>query len=395
MENLEYYHPVRVLLGNGELGRLGEVVTPLAGRVLLVYGEAHIKKTGVYGRVTALLRDAGVEWVDLGGIHPNPRVADVRRGVQLCRDHDLQLVLAVGGGSCSDSAKAIAAGVRCDFDIWEAFADFHRRIPPEEKRTPRESLPVVVVMTKAGTGSEFDLTSVLTNQETHEKLILMHPCLFPVCAICDPELTYSLPADQTAAGVADMMTHYFEQYFSPTADAHALDRFKEAMLQTAIENGPRALAAPRDSAARKNLVFCSTWSCSSLNITGVVPEWSTHFIEHEVTALTDLNHGVGMAILYPAWMSYVLEASPGKFAQYGRRVWGLNTAAPDTEVGRLAIDRTREFWRSLGLPSRLSEVGVTEELFDTIAARATRFGPLGTVRTLETDDVRAILESVR
>jgi alcohol dehydrogenase len=259
----------------------------------------------------------------------------------------------------------------------------------------REALPTGVVMTKAGTGSDFDMTSVLSNWETREKLMIIYPVLFPRFAICDPELSFSLPADQTAYGTADMMTHVFEQYFSHTADAPAQDRIKEGLLKTIIETGPRALANPQDYAARANLLYCASWACSQLVQLGVVNDWSSHLIEHEVTAITDLNHGLGMAIIYPGWMRYVITESPTKFAQYAERVWGIvRQGRSDLEVGLEGIERTQQFWSALGIPSTLSAAHVDAAILPTAARQAVRFGPIGSYRTLEERDVLNILQAV-
>ena len=396
MDNFVYQRPVRTLFGRGQLNNLAVEIKRYGTRILLTYGRHHIQHNGTYGRVVTLLKAGGIEWYELPGVHSNPRVDLVRQGIALCREHDLQFVLSIGGGSACDTAKAIAAGVKLPGDIWQAYIDFHTRIPEDEKKyVVREALPTGVVMTKAGTGSDFDMTSVLSNWETREKLMIIYPVLFPRFAICDPELSFSLPADQTAYGTADMMTHVFEQYFSHTADAPAQDRIKEGLLKTIIETGPRALANPQDYAARANLLYCASWACSQLVQLGVVNDWSSHLIEHEVTAITDLNHGLGMAIIYPGWMRYVITESPTKFAQYAERVWGIaRQGRSDLEVGLEGIERTRQFWSALGIPSTLSAAHVDAAILPTAARQAVRFGPIGSYRTLEERDVLNILQAV-
>jgi len=286
MENFIYYGPTKFLFGKDQFENLGEEILPFGKKILFTYGENHIKKTGVYDRVVKQLKDAGIEWIELGGVHSNPRMSLVRKGINICREENIEFILAVGGGSTSDTAKAVAMGVNADFDVWGCFEDFLKRVPDSDKRNVGEALPVGVVITKSGTGSEFDLTTVQTNPETKEKLLYMNPAIYPKFAILDPTLVYTLPADQTAYGVADMMTHYFEQYFVPSKGDEFLDRMKEANLQTIIEMGPRAVKNPEDYDARANLMYAATWSCSAQNITGVIPEWTSHFIEHEVTATT-------------------------------------------------------------------------------------------------------------
>jgi alcohol dehydrogenase YqhD (iron-dependent ADH family) len=268
----------------------------------------------------------------------------VRKGIGMCLDQGLDFVLGVGGGSSSDSAKAIAAGVKLKGDIWGAYEDFHTRIPDSEKNyVLRDALPFGVVMTKAGTGSDFDCTSVMTNWDTHEKLMVITPVLFPKFTICDPELTFTLPADQTAYGTADMMTHVFEQYFSHTSDAQAQDRIKEGLLKTMIECGPVAIADPTNYSARANLLYCASWACSQLAQVGVVNDWASHLIEQAVGAHRCESrtwHGGN----HPGWMRYVIEAGPKKFAQYGERVGHLRRGQRPGR-GLEAIDRTQSSGR--------------------------------------------------
>jgi len=216
----------------------------------------------------------------------------------------------------------------------------------------------------------------------------MNPVFYPQFSICDPTLLYSLPNDQTAYGIADMMTHYFEQYFSPSANTEFLDEFKEGMLRTIIKNGLRAIENPTDYIVRSELMYAASWSCSSLNITGVIPEWSSHFIEHEITAITELNHGLGMAILYPAWMKYVSKEHPEKFAQYGIRVWNLvKGSRSDYDIAQEAIQKTQDFWSSLGIPTSLSQIGIDPSIFPHVAKQAVRFGSLGSLKSIEEQDV--------
>lgn len=395
MENFVYYGPTKLLFGRGQLDCLPQEILPYGKRILLVYGEAHLKKYGVYDRITALLKGAGIEWVDFGGVHPNPRLDFVSKGIETCRQERIEFVLAVGGGTSLDAAKAIAAGVKADFDIWQAYADFRRPVPDSEKKILQDALPLGAVITKSATGSEFDLTSVLTRWEepTHEKLILMNPVFYPKFSICDPTLAFTLPADQTAYGIADMMTHYLEQYFGPSAETDFLDRMKEGALKTIISRGPRAIEDPEDYAARADLMYAAAWSCSAQTITGVIPEWTSHFIEHELTAMTDLNHGLGMALIYPAWMRYVAQGNPAKFAQYAERVWDVaRRGRPELEVALEGIEKTAQFWASLGIAKTLTEAGIPKALFPKAAKQAARFGPMGTAREIRENDVLTILE---
>lgn len=400
MENFTSQCPTKIIFGKDQLETLGDEILPYGNRVLFVYGENHLKQNGNYEKIATILRKSEIEWVELPGIKPNPRIDMVHRGIELCRDNKVEFILAVGGGSVSDTAKAIAMGVKTDYDIWEAYNFFHANLmhqpqnPPEKILIPNDALPVGVVITKSGTGSEFDLTSVQTNPELKEKLLIMNPVIYPKFAFCDPTLTYSLPKEELAFGIADMMTHYFEQYFSPSHNTVFLDNIKEGILRTIIQNGEKAMENPTDYAIRSELMYAAVYSCSALNITGVIPEWTSHFIEHEISAKNDLNHGCGMAIVYPSWMKYVYKEHPEKFAQYAERVWGIpRNGNLDEEVALEGIKKTQDFWKSLGIPSTLKEVNVDKSWFPEMAKKAVRFGPLGSIKTIEENDALQILNS--
>ena len=398
MDSFVYEKPGRMHFGRGQLDSVAEETARFSKnkRILLVYGQNHLKATGTHDRITKALREAGIGFEELPGVHSNPRVSLVKEGIRLCQQNNLDFVLGVGGGSSSDSAKAIAAGLKLDGDIWNAYEDFHTREPEDQKKyVIRDAIPCGVVMTKAGTGSDFDCTSVMSNWDTHEKLMIIYGPLFPQFTICDPELTYTVPKDQTAYGVADMMTHVFEQYFSHTSNAPAQDRIKEGLLQTMIECGAVAVEEPENYEARANLLYCASWACSQLVQVGVVNDWGSHLIEHELSAITDLNHGLGMAIVYPGWMRHVIEQGPEKFAQYGERVWGISrNGRSDLDVGHEAIDKTQEFWNSMNVVTNLKDAGVSADVIPQAARQAVRFGPIGAYRPLEEHNVLEILNSV-
>jgi len=394
MENFVYDATTKLLFGKGQLDNLAQEILPYGKKILFVYGEKHLKQTGVYDRITTMLKAAGITWIDHGGVHPNPRLDYVHKGIEICRKEKVDFVLAAGGGSCSDAAKAIAGGAKADFDIWQAFADFRRPVPFSEKKYPMTALPIGVVITKSATGSEFDITAVVTKTDgpTREKLLLMTPAFYPKFSICDPTLAFTLPADQTAYGAADMMTHYFEQYFGPSTDCEYLDRMKEGVLKTIITCAPQAVKNPNDYNARANLMYAAL-SCSCQTINGVIPEWTSHFIEHEITAVTDLQHGLGMAIIFPAWMKYVIKDNPKKFAQYAERVWDVQRKGrSDLEVGMEGIEKTQKFWASLGIPGTLTAAGVSKAIFPKAAKQAMRFGPMGSVKPINESDVLKILD---
>jgi alcohol dehydrogenase YqhD (iron-dependent ADH family) len=395
MENFVLWAPTKVLFGKGQVDNVAAEILPYGKRVLFVYGQKHLKETGVYDRITRLLKAAGIAWIDYGGCEPNPRLSYVQKGAETCRREKVEFVLAAGGGSCSDAAKAIAAAAKSDFDIWQAFADFRRPVPDAQKKAPSTALPIGVVITKSATGSEFDLTSVVTKREepTYEKLLLMNPVLYPRFAICDPTLAFTVPRDQTAYGVADMMSHYFEQYFGPSTGCEHLDRMKEGAIRTAIARGPQVVNEPTNYDARADLMYVAMWSCSMQTITGVIPEWTSHFIEHEITAVTDLQHGLGMALIFPAWMRYVVEKNPARFARFAERVWDVDRKGKsDVKAGIEGIEKTVQFWKSLGIPATLTQAGVSKSIFPKAAKQAARFGTMGSVTPINESDVLKILE---
>lgn len=398
MENFVYYNPIKLLHGKGQIENVASEILPFGKKVLLVYGQKHMKATGLYDRVTQLLARNGLTYFDLEGVHPNPRVSLVRRGAEICREEGIDFILAVGGGSVCDTAKGVSMAAKVGYDIWEAYEDFHRCVmhgdPQKDTHMPDAAIPMGVVMTKAGTGTDFDYTSVLSNDASREKLMVITKTMYPRFSIQDPTLTASLPVREIACGTADIMTHYFEQYFSPTPNTEILDRTKEAGIRTVIESGRRACDNPADEVAQGNLLYCAGWACSDQSMCGISGEWTAHMIEHEITALTDLNHGNGMAIVYLAWMRYVLEKIPGKFAQFAEAVWGIpRNGRSDADMGQAAIEKTAQFWRSLGIKLTWREVGIDQATLQTAAKQAVRFGPLGGfVRTLREEDVRTILE---
>jgi alcohol dehydrogenase YqhD (iron-dependent ADH family) len=397
MQEFSYYNPVKLLYGDGKLDTVAQEILPYGKRVLFVFGQKHLKATGQYDRVKGLLEEAGIESIDLGGVQSNPRLDLVQEGIQICKEQDIDFILAVGGGSTCDSAKAISMGAKVDYNIWEAYEDFHNLMHGNELEVahiPAEVIPMGVVMTKPATGSEFDYTSVLSNWDAHEKLMIINKVMYPKFSIHDPALTYTLSKEQSAYGIADIMTHYLEQYFTPDDYIDMLDRMKEAGLKTVIESGPVALKDPENYIAQSNLLYCAAIACSDISMQGTLGGWEAHMIEHEMSAITDVNHGLGMAIVYIGWMKYVIDANPRKFAEYAEWVWGIERRRSDLESGMAGIEKTAEFWRSLGIPLTFKEAGIDTSIIPQVAKQAVRFGPIGRLKPLAEEDVIKILESV-
>ena len=379
MKNFTYSIPTVVHFGEGQIKKLGGEIAARARKVLVVYGGGSVKRNGVFDAAIAQLKAHGIQWAELPGVEPNPRIATVREGVRLCREQGLDGVLALGGGSVIDCAKAVAAGFYYDGDPW----DFSGR-----KLTPERALPVFTVLTMAATGSEMDNIAVISNPETNEKESFSGPCCYPAVSILDPTYTYSLPASQTAAGTADIMSHTFENYFSPIEDNYLADSLAEAILRSCVKYGPKAIETPDDYEARANLMWNAAWAINGFLDMGKPVAWSVHRMEHELSAFYDVTHGVGLAILTPNWMRCVLsEKTEDRFARYGTAVGGLDPARPRRELAEAAIQKTRDFFTSLGLPAALSELGIGPEYFPEMARKARNSGFDRTFVPLSVEDI--------
>lgn len=382
MNNFTYAITTVVHFGKGQIEKLGAEAAKRSSRVLMVYGGGSVKRNGVYDAAAAQLKAHNIAWVELAGVEPNPRIGTVREGVRLCREEKLDGVLALGGGSVIDCSKAIAAGALYDGDPWDFSAG---------KAVPEKALPIFTVLTMAATGSEMDDIAVISNLDSHEKEAFSAPCCLPAVSILDPAYTCSLPASQTAAGTADIMSHTFENYFSPIETNYLADRMAEAILQACILYGPKAIETPDDYDARANLMWCASWAINGFLDMGKPVAWSVHRMEHELSAFYDVTHGVGLAILTPNWMRYILsDQTERRFADYGIRVWGLNESLPQRELAETAIQKTRDFFTSLGLPATLTEVGIDGTHFAEMARKARTAGFDKTFVPLSEEDIQEI-----
>ncbi|MBC2855501.1 iron-containing alcohol dehydrogenase [Cetobacterium sp. 2A] len=386
MENFTYYIPTKILFGKNQTEKLGKEISSYGKKVLFLYGKNSIKKNGVYDDVVNSLAAHNISFVELSGVDPNPRIETVKRGAELCREHNLDLVLAVGGGSTIDCAKAIAAQAKYDGDVWQdLYVD-------KKLNKLTSALPVATVLTLAATGSEMNGNSVISNPETDKKLSISSNLLRPVVSVLDPTYTFSVNKYQTAAGAVDIISHLFEQYFSPDKNGYLQSRLIESLLKTVIHFAPKAYEFPEDYEARANIMWAGSLALNGLPSYGKVStDWATHGIEHELSAKYDITHGVGLGILTPYWMEYVLSPeNVHRFVDYGKAVWKIpGTDAMD--VARKSIEITREFFSSLGIPETLSEVGIDSSKLVEMAESATVYGPLGTMKKLQKEDVLEIL----
>ena len=385
MLNFTHEIPTKLYFGEGQIRRLDELLRPFGRRVLLAYGGGSIKRIGLYNAVKKILEEGGYAVTELSGIEPNPRIGSVRRGVELCKKNEIDVILAVGGGSTIDCCKAIATGVYYDGDLWEMVASRHGLL---------KALPLVDILTLAATGSEYDPGGVISNPETKEKLGNVYT--YPAASICDPTYTYSVSAYQTAAGTADIMSHIFEGYFSRTADSSLSDYIAEGILKTAIQYLPVALSEPTNYEARANLMAIASVACSGIPAYGKQGTgWPCHAMEHELSAFYDITHGVGLAILTPRWMRFILKKDPScawRFVRFSKNVWGLS--GDDETLATAGIDALETFFRNVGIPMTLSELGIGEEHFAEMAAHANPDGYLKNAFVpLTTEDIEEIFKA--
>ncbi|OPJ57839.1 iron-containing alcohol dehydrogenase [Clostridium oryzae] len=379
MNNFDYLVPTEIFFGKGQIKVLGENIKKYGSRVLLVYGGGSIKKNGIYDDVIKILKDNAISFWELPGVEPNPRVTTVRKGIEICRENSIELVLAVGGGSTIDCSKVIAAGYYYKGDSWDIVVD-----PGKISKV----LPIASILTLSATGSEMDENAVITNWETKEKIGTAHQEMQPKFSILDPTYTFTVPKNQTAAGTADIMSHIFENYFSKTTSAFVQNRMAEAMLKTCIKYGKIAIDDPQNYEARANLMWTSSLAINGLLSEGKETEWTVHGMEHELSAIYDITHGVGLAILTPNWMKYALsEDTVDKFTEYGINVWDIDSSKDKYTIANEAIQNTRDFFNSLGIPDTLAKVGINEENFEVMAKKATKWGTIGRFKPLEAKDI--------
>lgn len=392
--NFEFQNPTRIIFGAGVLSRLGEVVSAHGKRALLVTGGGNVKTSGVFDRAVTSLKAAGVSVIECSGVEPNPRITSVKRGVQIARDESCDVIIALGGGSTMDASKAMAAAVFYDGDPWDMI--YHGQANPYY---PTRALPVITVPTLAATGSEMNNGAVISNEETSEKSFVQAECLYPRTALVDPELTLTVPANQTAFGICDIITHVTEGYFNGVDGTPLQDRFAEGAIVTAIEWGLKALADSNDLEARAHVQWSSIVALNGWVQVGVGGGYPVHMIEHVLSAHHDITHAAGLAVVNPAWMRFAAKSSPAKFVQFAERIFGLQARkADDMDCALEGINRFEEFLRSIGCPTRLSELGIGDELLSRYAEDTVRIihddkGFLPGRPPMREADIEAVLRS--
>ncbi len=385
MEDFEYVSPTHFIFGRGAECKVGaELAARGAAKVLLHYGGNSAVASGLIDRVKASLAEAGVTCVELGGVRPNPEITLVREGVRLCKEHDIDWVLAVGGGSVVDSSKGIALGAHYEGDVWDFF---------ETKQLTQDILPIAVVLTIPAAGSEASKNTVISNDELGRKTGYANNAQRPRLAFMNPELTFTLPPFQTAAGVTNMFCHLLERFFDDVGAVPVTDNINLSLMRSVRAEAPRVLAEPDNYDARANIMWAGTLCHQGLAGVGRHEDWATHGLEHELSALKpSITHGAGLAVMFPAWMEYVYPENPARFAQYGREVFGLVTTGDADADALSAIDETRAFFASLGMPTTLEELGVEEEDIEKMipTLRENKGEPFGSFMKLSMDDARAI-----
>lgn len=358
MQNFDYVTPTRLIFGKGVVEQLPEVMRQYGNRILLTYGGGSIKKIGLYDKVKTLLSD--FEIVELSGIQPNPKYdPSVLDGVKLCKEHDVDAILSVGGGSVLDCSKAIAAGAKYDGDPWDLIS---------YKVKAKDALPIVDIITLAATGSEYDCGGVISRTETNDKIGYVDPLLYPAVSFLDPTYTFTVSRKQTAAGCADAMNHIMEQYFCE--DSTLLnDGFMETALKSLMVNAKKCLENPKDYTARAEMMLDCTYGCNGIYSLGNSESgWPCHGMEHALSAYYDITHGEGLAIITPRWMKHILnEKTVDRFVKYGVNVFGIDPNLDRFEIADRAIEETYQFFASIGIPMHLKEVGIDESRIDEMA----------------------------
>lgn len=386
MNDFAYYIPTRVVFGRQALSQLAGLLQRGGyKRLLLHYGGGSAEKSGLLGRVREQVALSGAECIALGGVSPNPKVERIREGISLCQANQIDFILAVGGGSVIDSAKGIALGAKMDGDIWDVF---------ERKCSPDQALPVGCVLTIAAAGSEMAGGMVVSNAEKGLKRDYGNECLRPVFCIEDPTLTYSVSPWQTACGIVDILMHTMERYFSPTRNTELTDEIAEGLMRAVIRAGRAAYEHPEDYEARATLMWASSLSQNDLTGMGRKADWATHQLEHDLSGMYDaVSHGAGLAVLFPAWARYVVEADPERFCRFAERVWGIADQGSGRQAHALrGIEATAEYFTGLGMPTTLQAFGVMPERLPEMADNCSFGGTrtLGSLKKLTREDMLAI-----
>ncbi len=380
MQNFTYQCGTKIIFGKGTENLVGEEAKGIGSKALLHYGTGSIKESGLYDRVVNSLKKSGIDFIELSGVVPNPRLSLVEKGIELCRKNKIDFILAVGGGSVIDSAKTIAAGFYYKGDAWDLFS---KHIPIEN------ALPVGTILTLPVAGSEASPNAVITNEKNKRKLAIGSNVLRPRFSILNPELTFTLSKFQTACGIADMMAHVIERYFTNTPNVDMTDKLCEATLRAVIKNARLVMKKPDDYNSRAEIMWASTIAHNGILGTGREEDWASHRIEHELSAFYDVAHGAGLAVIVPAWMKHVYKHDVKRFSQFGREVWDIKTGS-DEEIALNGIEAVKKFFKEIGLPTTLKELNIDDKRLNQMAKQC---GSVGNFVKLNANDVLKIYKS--
>ena len=387
MNDFIYYNPDKVYFGKNQIEKLPAELLKYGKKVLLVYGGGSIKKNGLYDKVTNLMKENNIEWFELSGVEPNPRHSTVNKGASICKKENVDVILAVGGGSTIDCSKGVAAAAVSDnTDVWELVT---------KGEMVEKAIPLVAILTNAATGSEMDMWAVISNMDTNEKLSLGGEGIIPKAAFENPEDTFSLPTYQTACGSFDIFNHVLDNYYlAGDTTFEMISKFQEAVMCAVVKYAPIAMKEPDNYEARANLMWASSMALSDILNAGMMYTCACHLMEHEVSAYYDITHGHGLAIITPRWFTYILDENTApEICRLGENVFGVEKSIDVMEGAKKAIEALSDFcFKTLGLKSTLSELGITDEHFRDMAEHACMNGPIKGVKTLTPDDVVKIYQ---
>ncbi len=377
MKDFVFHNPTKIVFGKDKVLEVGkEIKSAGYNKVLLAYGQGSIKNTGTYDKVVTSLSKENIQYVELSGIRPNPVFSKVLEGIEICKKEGVGAILAVGGGSVVDSVKAIAGGVFFDGDFWQVF---------QRKARVEKALPIFVVLTLSATGSEMNPSTVVTNEDTREKFYFTSTAVYPRVSILDPVLQFTLPNYQTSAGASDIIAHIFELYFCGEEETELQDEFSEGILRTVISFTPTLIKNPDDYHARAQVILSALFALNGVNGIGREPgDWSSHMLEHSLSGIhPEIAHGAGLAIIFPAWLKYMMPYAEKKITRFSQKIWGID----NPEAG---IQRLKEWFISIGLETSFKGFGVKEEEIPVLAEMSMRMSPLGSLKTLDAKDVETI-----
>lgn len=385
MENFNFKSNTRLVFGKDTHEEVGKYVKPYAKKVLVHFeGDGSlIKKLGIYDKAIKSLEANGIEYLTLGGVVPNPRISTVYEGIKIAKENDIDFILAIGGGSVIDSSKAIALGIKYDGDVWDFFTG---------KNEPIESANVGVILTIPGSGSEMSESSIISHEELELKCVCDTEHNFPVFSVLDPQVCFSIPTRLMACGVTDIMSHLMERYFSQASHTELSDALMEAAMRTVLEFGPKIIENPKEYNNAAQIMWAATVAHNGMIAAGRIADWSSHRIEHEISAIYDITHGAGMAIIFPSWMKYVKDANLDVFVNFATKVFSVESTGNKEEVAMEGIRRLEDFFRSLGLKTTLTEANIDDENFEIMAEKALAGSEtLGRFKKLTKEDIVKIL----